>query len=223
VADVLTAAQRDAAERVLAEEDARRLHFVVHLSGAHAYGFASADSDVDLKAIHVDPTRDFLGLRATERSAQRTEIVDGVEIDYGSNEIAQGLRGVLRGDGNMIERFLSASPLRSRADVGELADLVRANLCRRVHHHYRGFASSQRRALEEGDRPTVKRALYVLRTTLTGVHMLETGESVPDLGALCDGYGFPEAHALVELKRTHERGELPEAWVGRMGALLDRA
>jgi hypothetical protein len=31
------------------------------LSGAHAYGFPSPDSDLDLKAIHVAKTADLLG------------------------------------------------------------------------------------------------------------------------------------------------------------------
>jgi predicted nucleotidyltransferase len=49
-------------QRVLEEEQARREHVVVYLSGAHAYGFPSPDSDLDLKAIHV----------AKQRSARRT-------------------------------------------------------------------------------------------------------------------------------------------------------
>src|SRR5690606_29702253 len=40
--------QRAVAERVLNEEDTARRHLVVHLSGAHAYGFPSPDSDLDL-------------------------------------------------------------------------------------------------------------------------------------------------------------------------------
>ena len=46
--DVLTNKQRVAADRVLAEEETRHRHLVVSLSGAHAYGFPSPDSDLDL-------------------------------------------------------------------------------------------------------------------------------------------------------------------------------
>lgn len=50
VQDVLTKQQGAVMSRVLAEEEARREHLVVYLSGAHAYGFPSPDSDLDLKA-----------------------------------------------------------------------------------------------------------------------------------------------------------------------------
>lgn len=43
------------ADAVLAEEEGKRRHLVVALSGAHAYGFPSPDSDLDLKAIHLAP------------------------------------------------------------------------------------------------------------------------------------------------------------------------
>ncbi|MEO8876424.1 MAG: nucleotidyltransferase domain-containing protein, partial [Polyangiaceae bacterium] len=61
VDDVLSAEHKTVMRRVLAEEESRRHHVVVYLSGAHAYGFPSPDSDLDLKAIHVAKTEDLLG------------------------------------------------------------------------------------------------------------------------------------------------------------------
>ena len=52
---VLDPRQLAAADRLLDEESAKRRHLVVSLSGAHAYGFPSPDSDLDLKAIHLAP------------------------------------------------------------------------------------------------------------------------------------------------------------------------
>ena len=37
---------------------------------------------------HVAPTREFVGLHPGPESAERVEVVDGVELDYGSNELA---------------------------------------------------------------------------------------------------------------------------------------
>src|SRR5690606_22403890 len=51
-AALLAAHPRAVADRVLDEESARRRHLVIALSGAHAYGFPSPDSDLDLKAVH---------------------------------------------------------------------------------------------------------------------------------------------------------------------------
>src|SRR5439155_222433 len=85
--DGLTEHQAAVMERVLAEEDARRTHVVVYLSGAHAYGFPSPDSDLDLKAIHIEKTEALLGLDPPIATFDRAEIIEGVEIDYTSNEL----------------------------------------------------------------------------------------------------------------------------------------
>lgn len=78
--DVLTSAQHAVMERVLDEEDTRREHVVVYLSGAHAYGFPSPDSDLDLKAIHVAKTADLLGLEIPPPTFDRAEVIDGVRL-----------------------------------------------------------------------------------------------------------------------------------------------
>ena len=69
--------------------------------------------------------------------------------------------------------------------------------------HYRGFAANQQRLLEK--EPTIKRLLYVLRTALTGTHLLRTGELETDLLRLPDAYDLRDARALVEAKRAGER------------------
>lgn len=227
--DRLHGDQRQVALRALTEESAHRDHLVVHVSGAHAYGFPSPDSDLDLKAIHIADTRTLLGLAPPPPAANRLEIIDGVEIDYTSNELGQCVAGLLKGDGNMLERVFS------RAWVGErdprcdgLAEHTRATLSRRFHRHYAGFARSQYRRVLEDAVPSVKRVLYVLRTALTGVHLLRTSECEPDLTRLHERYAVPEVGALVEQKRrgeTHPHSD-PHASIAvmdRVLAMLDRA
>lgn len=78
---ILPAAQAVVARTAIAEESQKRAHVVVYLSGAHAYGFPSPDSDLDLKCVHIADTEALLGLRAPVTTFDRAEIVDGVEID----------------------------------------------------------------------------------------------------------------------------------------------
>src|SRR5437762_4426876 len=104
--NVLTRVQAEVADRVLDEEARARRHIVVSLSGAHAYGFPSPDSDLDLKAIHVEPTASVLGLSPAAPHADRMEVIEGVEIDYTSNELKPVLLGILQGNGNYVERVL---------------------------------------------------------------------------------------------------------------------
>src|SRR3954468_12545436 len=106
--NVLTPKQAEVAGRALDEESRLRDHLVVSLSGAHAYGFPSPDSDLDLKGVHVVPTADLLGLRAPPPAPARLGFEDDVEIDYTSNEIEDVLRGILQGNGNYVERILGS-------------------------------------------------------------------------------------------------------------------
>ena len=188
-------------------------HVVVYLSGAHAYGFPSQDSDLDLKAIHVARTDELLGFEVPPPTVDRAEVIDGVEVDYTSNELAHALSGVLGGNGNFIERVLGRMTAQASALLTELRPLMQRSLSRRVHRHYRGFALNQLKFLEK--EPSAKKLLYVLRTTLTGIHLLETGQLEPDLTRLMDGYGLSDAAELVERKRAGER-------VGLDPALLER-
>ena len=66
---VLSAHQAEVARRFLAERERERTHLVIYLSGAHAYGFPSPDSDLDLKCVHVAPTRALVGLEPVEEPA----------------------------------------------------------------------------------------------------------------------------------------------------------
>ena len=204
--DPLTAHQAAVARAYLADRARERHHLVVYLSGAHAYGFPSPDSDLDLKAVHVAPTGALVGLAADPGGAERLEIVDGVELDYSSNELGDVLRGALRGNGNYLQRLLGDLVLAADdALLASLRPLVRASLSRRVVRHYGGFAASQQQ--QALARPTAKKVLYVLRTARTGLHLLRTGELVTDLTALVPHYG-PTIDELLARKRTGERVEL---------------
>jgi predicted nucleotidyltransferase len=224
VDDVLSVEQRAVMSRVLAEEAARREHVVVYLSGAHAYGFPSPDSDLDLKAIHVAPTADLLGFDLPESTVDRAEVIDGVEVDYTSNELAHALSGILAGNGNFLERVLGRMAAATSPLLEQLRLLAQRSLSRRVHRHYRGFAQNQLRFLEK--EPTAKKLLYVLRTTTTGIHLLSTGELEADLTRLMDRYDIPDAAALVERKRVSERADIEsallESWRARIDALFIR-
>lgn len=198
----------------LAAREQERRHLVAYVSGAHAYGFASPDSDIDLKCIHIASTGDLVGLTPGADAADRIEFIEGVEVDYGSNELAGALRGAIKGNGNYLERFLGELVVASMADLlAELRPIILRLLSRRVGRHYAGFAAGQLRMFDE--KPTAKRALYVLRTSATGRHLLETGELVTDLRHLLR-FAPPHVEELFEIKRRGEQSQLPaeqaEAW-----------
>jgi uncharacterized protein len=216
----MTPHQYTVAARFLTEATAAFEPVVVALSGAHAYGFPSPDSDLDLKGIHVVPTRDLLGLQPDVRPVERIEVVEGVELDWSSHELGMVLHGVLKGNGNFIERILGALLLVRSPLLDELQPLVRASLSQRAHHHYQGFALNQRKQAEATRR--AKKILYVLRTTLTGTHLLRTGALVTDLTTLAAPYGI-EIADLLEAKSRAEKEPVYDTVYDAAQARMDRA
>ncbi len=220
--DAITAAQATVARAYLDARAAERHHLVMYLSGAHAYGFPSPDSDLDLKCIHIAPTGALVGLAVDDGGAEAMTVIDGVEVDYGSNELGDVLRGVLKGNGNYLERSLGDLVLGGDlALLAALRPLAQAVRTRRVARHYGGFAAAQLRAADEA--PTAKRVLYVLRTACTGRHLLETGELETDLTRLAPTYGL-DVSELCARKRTGERvpltgGDLAH-WRDALGAAV---
>lgn len=221
-----TAHQSVVVSKVLAEESAKRAHLVVSLSGAHAYGFPSPDSDFDLKAIHMVPTRELLGLGSEPKPAERLEVIEGVEVDYSSNELQHVLKGVLHGNGNYIERILGHLQLQVDEELQSLKPLVKASLSRNVYRHYSGFARQQLKEWEKTSFKVAKKLLYVVRTTMTGLHVLSTGEVVTDVTMLINDYGLIGISDLIEQKRLGEMSELPEPlaaeWRGRVDGFFQR-
>jgi len=220
---VLSEKQVTIARAFLADRERERKHLVIYLSGAHAYGFPSPDSDLDLKSVHIAPTRDLVGLDLVTDPNDRIDIVDGVELDYGSNELSPVLRGAIKGNGNYLERILGELVLGGdRVLLEEARTVVRPLLSRRLARHYGGFATSQLRAFD--DKPTAKRALYVLRTAATGRHALAHGEIVTDVARL--GAFVPaEIGELLAIKQRGERQELDaeqaKVWRTRLVAAID--
>jgi predicted nucleotidyltransferase len=220
---VVTPKQREIAEAYLAERKTERKHLVIYLSGAHAYGFPSPDSDLDLKCVHIAPTADLVGLAPPDEPGDRIDVIDGVELDYGSNELAAVLRGAIKGNGNYLERILGELAL--DGDLGLLAEarrVVKPVLSRRAARHYGGFATSQLRLFDE--KPSAKRALYVLRTAATGRHLLARGELVTDVARLRE-FVPREIDELIALKQQGERIALEPAqvaaWRARLIAAID--
>lgn len=220
---LFTPHQRAIAERALAEECAQRTHLVISLSGAHAYGFPSPDSDLDLKAIHIESTAKLVGLTPPKPTFDRLEVIEGVEIDYTSNEIGPVLVGILSGNGNYLERVLGTLPVVTSPEHDELRPIVQRALSKKLFRHYAGFARGQLRDFDEAAEPTAKKLLYVIRTALTGMHALRTGRVVIDANELLDEYGFAAAAELIQQKRAGERVVLHDPLRTKWRAEVERA
>ena len=177
----------------------------VTVSGAHLYGFASVDSDLDLRACHLLPAAEVLGLRTGPETLQSAGVRDGVELDVVSHDLLKFARLLNSRNGYVLEQLLSPLVVATSKLHARLAGLAPGLLTRHHAHHYLGFADTQHRLFTRTGE--LKPALYTLRVLLTGVHLMRTGEVVADLRELDAPAYVPE---LIARKRDAEHGPFPE-------------
>ncbi|HEY8374964.1 MAG TPA: nucleotidyltransferase domain-containing protein, partial [Nannocystis sp.] len=167
------------------------------VTGSHAYGFSSPDSDLDLKGVFIAPTRALLGLRRPNDAVERLTTFEGLECDLSLIEVGRALALLLAGNGNMLERLLTPFQLYTSPEVEELQALARGAISRRFIRHYQGFFRGTCREHERSQPPRAKGLLYAYRVALTGVHLLRTGELETDLRRLAPMCGYEDALALI--------------------------
>jgi len=75
------------------------------ISGAHLCGFASPDSDVDLRGAYVIPARDVLGLASPPETHSVESSVEGIELDFVAHDIRKFARMMIQHNGYALEQF----------------------------------------------------------------------------------------------------------------------
>src|SRR5262245_41338594 len=113
------------------------------LSGAHLYGFASPDSDFDLRGVHVLPAREVVGLEPGRETVEVDVVRDGLELDLVTHDIKKFFTLLLRRNGYVLEQLYSPLVVHTTPEHEELQRIARGCLTRHHVHHYRGFADSE--------------------------------------------------------------------------------
>jgi len=170
------------------------------VSGAHLYGFASPDSDVDLRGVFVQRLEERLKLNPPDDTItiMRTE-PDGLEMDWVAHDIHKFAMLMTKRNGYVLEQLYSPLVVRTGPLHEELKDIGRGCVVRHLYHHYRGFAANQRKILD-AEAPTVKDLLYAYRVYLTGIHVLRSGEIEANLGILIGHYKHDGIRELIDRK-----------------------
>lgn len=199
------------------------------VSGAHLYGFPSADSDIDLRGVHLLPIEQVIGLYPGDDTITRSWDRDGVPVDLVTHDLIKFCRLLLNRNGYVLEQLLSPLVVATSPVHEELIAAAPGCVTRHHAHHYLGFARTQWGLFIK--HRELKPLLYTFRVLLTGIHLMRTGEVVADLTRLY-GDAPPYLPGLVAAKRAAEHGALPadapdvttlEADVHRLTALLEEA
>jgi len=191
----------ETARRFVAQYPPPGKPLMVGITGSHYYGFPSPDSDIDLKGIHVAPVDQVLGLDSPRDTHDIIQRFDRIECDLTTHEVSKALALLIKGNGNMLERLLTPYQAFESDAQAELRVLAAESISKRSWGHYRGFTNGMRREYTKGGR-RVKAALYIYRSALTGIHLMNTGRLVCDLGVLSEEYGYADVVLpLIQQKR----------------------
>lgn len=168
------------------------------VSGAHLYGFASPDSDVDLRGAVLWPGRALLGLSPPDETITRVE-KSPLDLDFVAHDLRKLARLLVTPNGYVLEQIFSPLVVVTTPEHDELRTLARGCITRPLVRHYLGFARGRRERLREPD-PTVKHLLYAYRVYLAGIHAMETGEIVSNLAVLTEARPSARIAELVARK-----------------------
>jgi uncharacterized protein len=174
----------------------------VTISGAHLYGFPSADSDFDLRGAHLLPLREVVGLKPGPETIEQMGMRGEIELDLVTYDAARLFQLMLKKNGYVLEQILSDLVVTTSEVHQELIQIARNSATRFHAAHYRGFAHSQWKLFSNADEHRVKPLLYTFRVLLTGIHLMKSGEIEPNLVHLNADAKLPYLEDLIAQKRS---------------------
>ncbi len=142
-------------------------------SGSRAWGFASPNSDYDVRFIYVHPESRYLSI-SRQRDVIEQPIVD--ELDVNGWDLRKALLLMRKSNPSLMEWL--HSPLVYRMDelfVYRLRQVALKSLDRRaLFHHYSSMARHDWRKICSAEETPLKRYFYVLRTALCALWTSDT-------------------------------------------------
>lgn len=165
-------------ERTQQEEGVRIVMAIE--SGSRAWGFASPNSDFDVRFIYVRPSEWYLVVDLEERrDVIEYPITD--DIDLNGWDLRKALRLFWKSNPGFVEWI--QSPITYIED-GQFADAARRLLpaiysCENGIHHYRSMAKTNHRGYLQADRVPLKKYFYVLRPLLSVRWIERYGSAAP--------------------------------------------
>lgn len=172
-------------------------------SGSRAWGFASPDSDYDVRFIYVRPRDAYLRL---EKQRDVIELPIEGELDINGWDLDKTLRLLRASNPTLFEWFSSPIVYRETAFAQEFRSIMQRYFSsKRGLSHYLSMASSNYREYLKGDTVKAKKYFYVLRPVLACRWILDKGTPPPMLfselvDAELDPALVPDVDWLLDLK-----------------------
>ncbi len=198
----------------LAEIEARERVKVIHCieSGSRAWGFASPDSDYDVRFIYIRPLEYYLRLDKT-RDVIEWQLDDTLDIN--GWDLQKALRLLHSSNPTLFEWNSSPIVYKTTPEWGRISAVIDHFFQKKTGlHHYLSTAKSNYREYLKSDMVKLKKYFYVLRPVLACRWILERQTPPPmrfsELADAClDQSLMPAVSDLLRLKM-----ETPEIGLG---------
>ena len=155
------------------------LHFLLAVeSGSRAWGFASPDSDYDVRAIYIRPQPYYLQI---DEAKDTFEFIENQWFDVGGWDIRKALR-LLRKSNAVLLEWLRSPMVYTQDDdfTGRLNALAPQYVqAAALLHHYRGIAGNALKAMDLVHPVKLKKWFYVLRPLLAARWAVKQGGIPP--------------------------------------------
>lgn len=201
------------------KEDVRILHAVE--SGSRAWGFASPDSDYDVRFVYVRRPEAYLRLEPF-RDVIEWELDETLDIN--GWDLQKALRQYHRSNASLFEWANSPVVYRTTEEWGKIH--IRASACFSVKacmYHYYGTAKSNFLEFLQGDTMKYKKYFYVIRPVLACRWIEKHGCPPPVLFSELLSEGLPEGAVREAVIRLLEIKTLtPESGEGERIEVLNR-
>lgn len=183
------------------EANVRILHAVE--SGSRAWGFASPDSDYDVRFVYVRPLSHYLKLEKTSDVIEWQ--LDDV-LDINGWDLQKLLRLLYKSNPTIFEWNSSPIVYKTSPQWQEISEVIKAYFQPMSGlYHYLNMAKTNYRTYLKGDEVRLKKYFYVLRPLLACRWIMDRGTPPPMLFAelaaaeLSEGIK-PEVDRLLDLK-----------------------
>ena len=164
-------------QQIEIQENIRILHAVE--SGSRAWGFASPDSDFDVRFIYVRPRDYYLKL---ERTRDVLEFPINDLLDVNGWDLQKALRLLHRSNPTLLEWFRSPVVYKETDFSHEFIPLMQNYFSsKRGLYHYLSMADGNYREYLRGEMVRAKKYFYVLRPLLACRWILRTNTPPPML------------------------------------------
>ena len=186
-------------------------------SGSRGWGFASPDSDYDVRFIYVNRLSWYLTVDA---GRDVIELPISGDLDINGWDLRKALQLLKRSNPVLLEWLHSPIVYAERADdVARLRALAHASFSAvRGYHHYLSMAKKTFRAHLQDDEVHYKKYLYALRPLLAARWLYE-GRGMPPMrfaelaeATLDDGALFDEINRLLAVKMRSGESAISPRW-----------